>query len=243
MIKITKKANDTPDILKTKGKEEIEKLKLMTSEQRIKYKYSSAIYGAKTVKNKLKDIQNDKCCFCESKVSAISFGDVEHYRPKGGWVQKDGDKLTKPGYYWLAFNFENLYLSCQLCNEVYKKNYFPLQVPANRARLHTNNLSIEEPLIIDPGGNIDPSEHLEFRQEVIHGKTPTGDETIKRTGLNRDALVKQRFEYLKVLKLVAILASQNNNEGIEALKQLKELASEKSIYSLMVRNNFVSLLK
>lgn len=242
MIKITKKATDTPDVLKTKGKAEIDKLKSMTQAQRLKYKYSSAIYGGKPVKNKLKLIQNDKCCFCESKVSAISHGDVEHYRPKGGWIQEERDVLTQPGYYWLAFDFSNLYMSCQLCNQVFKKNYFPLSNPAKRARTHKQKLSDEKPLIIDPG-KTDPSKHLEFRQELVHAKTKAGEETIKRTGLNRDELVKQRFEYLKVLKTVAKLAKQKNADGKEARKQLKDLAAEKSIYALMVQNNFASLIK
>ncbi|HOY33291.1 MAG TPA: hypothetical protein PKW80_15530 [Bacteroidales bacterium] len=237
MIRIIKKTGDTPSVLKTKGQEEIEKLKKMTDKERLAYRFSPGIYGCKAVKNKLKTIQNDKCCFCESKVSAVSHGDVEHYRPKGGWIQNDGDKLTQPGYYWLAYDFSNLFLSCQLCNEIYKKNYFPLSNPNKRALVHTQKISDENPMIIDPG-TMDPSEHIEFRQEIAHGKTKTGEETIKRTGLNRTELADQRLEYLKVLTTIAKLAGQNTDEGKQARKQLEELVSDKYIYSLMVQDTF-----
>jgi uncharacterized protein (TIGR02646 family) len=241
MVTIKKKATDTPSILKTKGKAETDKLKKMSVAQRLAYKYSSDIYGDKTVKDKLKKLQHDKCCFCESRVSASSHGDVEHYRPKGGWIQKEGDALTQPGYYWLAFEFSNLFLSCQICNQTFKKNYFPLSNPAKRTKTHTQKLSAERPLIIDPG-KTNPSAHLEFRQEMVHAKTNMGGETIKRTGLNREKLVQERFDHLKLLTLLAKLASQNNSDGKEARKQFKELASDKSVYSLMVRDNFPHLL-
>jgi hypothetical protein len=51
------------------------------------------------------------------------------FRPKGGWVQNDGDALTQPGYYWLAYEWSNLLISCQLCNQEFKKNRFPLLNP------------------------------------------------------------------------------------------------------------------
>src|SRR5262249_33142527 len=61
------------------------------------------IYGAAEVKEALKQAQHDKCCFCESKVSHISFGDVEHFRPKAAVRQIPGGSLRRPGYYWLAY--------------------------------------------------------------------------------------------------------------------------------------------
>ncbi|MDB5246711.1 MAG: hypothetical protein JWQ40_1105 [Segetibacter sp.] len=64
--------------------------------------FDSKIYGSAEVKNCLIALQNYKCCFCESKIGHIGYGDVEHYRPKAGWVQGN-EKLNKPGYYWLAY--------------------------------------------------------------------------------------------------------------------------------------------
>ncbi len=63
----------------------------------------------------LKD-QFDKCCFCESKVAHIDAGDVEHYRPKGESKQTESDPVNKLGYYWLAYEWDNLLIACQRCN-------------------------------------------------------------------------------------------------------------------------------
>ena len=67
------------------------------------FDFDSSIYGAKSVKNALIKAQNKKCCFCESKVTQVTYGDVEHFRPKGGFKQDKTDTLGRPGYYWLAY--------------------------------------------------------------------------------------------------------------------------------------------
>ena len=58
--------------------------------------------------------------FCESKVSHIAYGDVEHFRPKAGYRQRPEDPLVQPGYYWLAYEWSNLLFCCQLCNQRFK---------------------------------------------------------------------------------------------------------------------------
>jgi uncharacterized protein (TIGR02646 family) len=241
MVKIKKRKSDIPPSLKTKGAAEITVLKAMSSKQLLAYTFKSGLYGSKEVKSVLKTLQKDKCCFCEAKVSHVSHGDVEHYRPKAGWVQKDKDKLTKPGYYWLAYDFDNLFLACQICNQTYKRNYFPLARPAERALNHTSSIKNERPLIMDPTrGN--PEAHLTFHAEVIVPKSDKGKETIKRTGLNRKEILQSRFEYLKLLKTLANVARGNSPQAPEALAQIKESAMSGSIYSLMVRKNFPDLV-
>jgi hypothetical protein len=72
---------------------------------------STKIYGADSVKRILKDIQKGKCCYCE-KNQKEEYGAVEHYRPKGGYKSKRKDKITKPGYFWLCYEWSNLYFVC-----------------------------------------------------------------------------------------------------------------------------------
>jgi hypothetical protein len=48
--------------------------------------------------------------------------------------------LEQPGYFWLAYVWANLFLACQLCNQSFKKNLFPLADPAKRARSHLHDL-------------------------------------------------------------------------------------------------------
>lgn len=243
MVKIVKKKADTPASLLTTGAAEIAALKKMDAATLLLYKYKNTLYGGAEVKDKLKHLQNDKCCFCEATVSHVAHGDVEHYRPKAGWVQKDKDKLTKPGYYWLAYDFSNLYLSCQICNQKFKRNYFPLADAAKRAKTHTDKLTGEKSLIIDPGKE-NPAKYLTFNKEMIAAinDNAKGTETIKRTGLNRKEILKARFEYLGILQTLADIARNNFPQAANARKKMKELAKPDKLYSLMVRTNFPDLV-
>ena len=76
----------------------------------------------------------------------IAYGDVEHYRPKAGYRQDAEDPLGRPGYYWLAYEWSNLLFCCQICNQRFKRNLFPLVDPARRAETHHDDLSSEQPL-------------------------------------------------------------------------------------------------
>jgi hypothetical protein len=102
------------------------------------------------VKAALRIAQHDKCGFCESKVTHVAFGDVEHFRPKAAFRAIQGDALTRPGYYWLAYEWTNLLFACEPCNRRHKGNLFPLVDEATRARSHTDDITRETPLFIDP---------------------------------------------------------------------------------------------
>ena len=95
--------------------------------------------------------QHDKCCFCESKVTHISYGDVKHYRPKAGYRQDPEEPLGRPGYYWLAYEWSNLMFCCQICNQRFKRNLFPLADPARRAETHHDDLSTKHAIFLHPG--------------------------------------------------------------------------------------------
>ena len=243
MVKISKTKKDIPAILQTTGAAEIAALKKMAKSKLDAYKFKSSLYGGKEVKEKLKALQHDKCCFCESKVSVVAHGDVEHYRPKAGWVQQEKDKLVKPGYYWTAYDFSNLFLSCQICNQKFKKNYFPLANPTQRATSHRKPIAKEKPLIIDPGKD-NPAKFLTFNKEIIVAvnNNAKGLETIKRTGLDRDKLTRDRFEYLEVLEELATMIRNNLPNATEAKALFKKRGKPDSIYSLMVRANFPDLV-
>lgn len=168
MIRIKKKElASVPDILKTKGKEETEALKVRydNGERDFSNKdFDTGIYSNKEVKDNLIAIQDYKCCFCESKIGHISYGDVEHFRPKAGWVQDD-EQLNRPGYYWLAYEWENLLLSCQLCNQRYKKNLFPLLNNPQRALSHHYNVDSEQPIFIHPVKD-EVETYITFKEEI-----------------------------------------------------------------------------
>ena len=92
------------------------------------FDFDSSIYGHKSVKSASRHLRHDKCEFCESDMMHTGYGDVEHFRPKGAWKQHEGSPLQYPGYFWLSYSWDNLFLSCTLCNQRYKQNLFPLRV-------------------------------------------------------------------------------------------------------------------
>lgn len=102
MIRIHKPAR-IPEKLATEGKSETESNKALFDEfgeefrtGKTEFEFRKTIYGHKSVKEKLRDAQHGKCCYCEKKEENF---DVEHFRPKSAWQQKPKDKLSRPGYF------------------------------------------------------------------------------------------------------------------------------------------------
>ena len=240
MIAITK--GNPPTILTEKGLELTDNLKLAFEKGIKKFEFDSGIYGGKTVKNALMKIQHNKCCFCESSLHA-QHGDVEHFRPKGGWMQEEKDKLSEVGYYWLAYDWDNLFLACQKCNQTFKKNFFPIENPNDRALNHTHDIKKELHLIINP--SIDnPQEHLLFKKEIITFKTTKGKETIKRTAIDQETFEEdRRTHYQTINVLITCLKLFNDNQisspdGQTILASIEELVHPKKPYYAMLKDNF-----
>ena len=248
MIRIRKPAV-APDILRERGKQEATNHKRLYTRYKADYdsgqktfEVKSSIYGDGAVKSALTAAQHDKCCFCEAKITHISFGDVEHFRPKKGFRQRPESPLGRPGYYWLAYDWKNLFLSCQLCNQRHKGNLFPLQNPQERARSHHDDIGREEPLFIHPE-DADPEQYISFRQEYPYpiDDNNKGKVTIKSLGLEREALAERRRDYLKQLKLIRILARSEEPEAEDARAFLQHAASDIAEYAAMARAFLSSL--
>ena len=171
---------------------------------------AATIYNDRAVKALLIAEQQEKCCYCERYFLDNNPGDVEHFRPKNGYKQHKADKqLAKPGYYWLAYEWANLFFACNSCNRSYKRNYFPLQNPATgRAQSHHANLATEHPLLLDPS-RADVAQHLSFRKVVAVGRTPQGRATIAACGLNRLKLRQRRQDHFDKLERDEALADYN----------------------------------
>lgn len=75
--------------------------------------FKEGLYGDPEVRACLLELFHYKCAYCESRIEKC---EVEHYRPKG---RVDGS--AHPGYYWLAYEWENLYPSCESCNKTFKE--------------------------------------------------------------------------------------------------------------------------
>src|SRR5690554_3133173 len=60
-------------------------------------------YNQRDVKESVKLETNDKCAYCESKVTHVYPGDIEHIIPKSVYPR-------------LSFNWDNLTFGCYWCN-------------------------------------------------------------------------------------------------------------------------------
>ena len=190
------------------------------------FAFYRSTYAAKAVKNALIRAQHGKCCFCETQVTTASHGDVEHLRPKAGWDQEDGAGLQRPGYYWLAYEWKNLYLACEVCNQSFKGNRFPLADPVARARSHRDDPAAEAPLLIDPGTE-DPEEFIDWRagRPVPRAGSERAAATIRIVGLDRRPLNETRAAHLETLRgWQAVREALRPREAIEELSDLEREA-------------------
>ena len=165
-----------------------------------RFDFERAIYGHADVRAALREAQQCKCCYCEGRFAAFAAFDIEHYRPKGAVRQDEKSQRQLPGYYWLAYSWENLYLCCPICNSSGKKDLFPLADQTARARSHRDDVARESPLLIDPGGTDDPRAHIRFRLEHAVSQTDAGCRTIDVLDLNRPELLDARRRHLTRLR-------------------------------------------
>lgn len=124
MLKVDKNTVEIPDILQNKGVSETQKLNAAYEAGIRSFEFQQSIYGHSTVKTLLRDLQHGKCCFCELSRPYSRECDVEHFRPKAGYKANENSPLVQPGYYWLVYDFSNLFYACKTCNQEFKKNFF-----------------------------------------------------------------------------------------------------------------------
>lgn len=162
------------------------------------------------VKKDLSEFQNGKCCFCERGRDANRESDVEHFRPKLAHNNKPAPNHN--GYWWLAYNWDNLFFVCSECNSTYKKNSFPLINENDRVFNKNVCLDQERPYLLNPVSD-DPEKFIIY--DYTNPKVPVpvssandpdgrGKKTIELLGLNkRTNLITDRAEKLKNMELCA----------------------------------------
>lgn len=181
------------------------------------------------VKPNLMELFHGKCAYCESQISHLDFGDVQHLRPKGS-VQENS---IHSGYYWLAYEWENLLLLCSICG-ANKRNKFPLIVEADRAFGPNDPLEKEQPLLLDPCHD-DPTQHLHFATDsgLIEPLTDRGEATVELVGLNRAALVAERARRIQSLRRE--LRSAASLSDLELAELLREFVANPAPYAAFAR--------
>lgn len=190
----------------------------------------------KIVREPLNELFHHKCAFCESSIGATSDMDLEMFRPKGGSIGIDG-KRDPNHYWWLFFDWNNLYASCPACNRT-KGARFPVY-QNQRASLEANweQLREEPALLLDPCID-NPEDHFIFyddgtvaavhvddlpQDELERFGTPTrGQVTIDTFALNRPALVKARLYESKILFSLIQEFSDSFKNDAEAIHNFTE---------------------
>ena len=128
-------------------------------------------YKQNDVKEALRNMYTNHCCYCESRTGISSYGHIEHLKPKG---------LKE--FHHLSFDWHNLHWCCEICNTSYKKT----------------NWDFENP-ILDPSKD-EIKDYLKLnlntgKYEAIENN-PRASTTILHTGLNRDELVEARKQLI-----------------------------------------------
>lgn len=175
----------------------------------VKFSFERRIYAHTTVKDALLRAQHKKCCYCESKFRANSPGAVEHFRPKRAAKQAPGAAKHYPGYFWLAYRWDNLLVSCEVCNTSFKGSLFPILDDQTRARSHHDRIEAESGMFIDPAGE-DPAHHIRFRRAEVEHLTERGLKTIHGLGLRRSELEDARAELLEPLEVLTTVIDELN---------------------------------
>jgi uncharacterized protein (TIGR02646 family) len=148
------------------------------------------------VRTALFHLFRNKCAYCESQFLSHA-PNLEHFRPKTNARDARRATVDPDHYWWLFYEWENLYLVCQDCN-VNKRDQFPVAGERAPAGAVGVELLLEEPLLLDPCGD-DPARHLKFLEDGrveprAGGKWARALTTIETLGLNRDALIAARAE-------------------------------------------------
>jgi uncharacterized protein (TIGR02646 family) len=204
---------------------------------------------------------NGKCAYCETDIVSNQPGDVEHFRPKGRVVDDNfkpvrvkyrrWGETDHAGYYWLAYDWDNLFPSCIDCNR-YRKHgtgadagagkadRFPVEGP--RALEPDDELK-ESALLINPSID-DPAAHLQFLDtgEIV-AVTAKGKQTLQHLGLNRrEGLLKARkiaFGSARSLLKDYYSAVANESEDANELRErINNIWSGREPYTAMQRLGF-----
>jgi uncharacterized protein (TIGR02646 family) len=176
-------------------------------------------YRHNQIKDALVKMFYGKCAYCESKITVVTYGAIEHFFPKSAYID-------------LTFEWSNLLLSCDICNDPnHKGTNFPLDSNGN-------------PLLINPSDGItDPNMHFEFAWDAVaglasvYGRDQRGEivETIlDLNGIHgRQELIDYRSKYVKRLFALLRLAQSGDNEAIALLQEACNSSEEYSAFALI----------
>lgn len=200
-----------PDILEKKAKEWTEKF--LASD---KPRPDGSKYRHEEILSQLRTMSHSKCFYCETLLKGVP-DEIDHYIEVS-----DKDCNGKS----LAFEWKNLYLACDNCNNKEPNTSIPVSEALNPCE--NTDIEIENALY--------------FEDEQICYKTNIGEQTIIKFKLGSEKLDNLRMKMLKIFhkKLISI-QNINMKEGKTKLldeqkEELRQFAKNNQPFSLMFRN-------
>lgn len=178
----------------------------------VRSKQGYSVYSEKSVRKVLLKMFHGKCAYCESKITAIYNGDIEHFRPKG---KIHNANPSRPGYFWLASDWDNLLFACPFCNQTNTHEF-------------RNGNNIEEAVL----GKLDqfPLDTESYRLKYTHGLMYFTDSTTYKQAFNLEESVRLLLnpctdndveKYFKFDENGAIIS----NDGLTVLEKKKAQTS------------------
>lgn len=164
-------------------------------------------------KSALREACFDKCMYCESKVTDVYWGDVEHIRPKARFPE-------------LEFDWNNLGFVCGRCN-------------GKKSDQWSDDRPFIDPFNEDPSEHLAAVGQLILHKNG----SERGEYTWRKLDLNRPQLLEQRMERIKeICNLVDKIARTRNAELAQLIRlELEaELADQKE-YAMASRAAYAQL--
>jgi hypothetical protein len=188
MIQLKRKRTATAIPIKYRGQQRIEQALKLLDDSGQKRTFEEKYW--KGAKKQLKIESGNKCAYCEASTAVVAHGDVEHFRPKSV-------------YWWLAYCYDNYLYACQICNQTYKSDLFPvvhetgrMQAPplppglTDTAKRALAQLLAPDPLDKDAGQSWDEHERL-CRDEQALLLNPYTDKPEEHLKWEADPVLKE----------------------------------------------------
>ncbi|HEX7331392.1 MAG TPA: hypothetical protein VF290_07825 [Pyrinomonadaceae bacterium] len=179
----------------------------------------------------VKSIMHEKCWYCETK-EVRSDMPVDHFRPKNSVAECP----THPGYWWLAFHWENYRYSCTFCNSRRvdvenqtaggKQDHFPIIQPPAWAGDPDADWQAERPVLLDPT-NLDDVSLLTYHENGYPRET-CQDETADEHLRARQSIYFYHLDHIKAVRARKILAVKirDHVENIDRLERLRQAGQD-----------------
>lgn len=155
-----------------------------------------------------------KCVYCESKITATQYGELDHIDPKSNCIS-----LAKVS---LIYDYKNLALCCRICNE------------------RKANLGITSPLL-SPYSNR-PETHIVYAGTIPVGVTPLGRKTILALELDTRGDLAINIKN-RLASIIELANNYNNEKDAEVKLLLRRRLIKESHRSKEYSSAVISILK